>query len=234
MPKTDIKSPTHALVIFDLDGVLIDSEIINAEVTADCLQKIGWDVKSDEVIERFVGLSSNDIIISLKAMDSLVVPDDFLAIMRKRVLERLELELKEVEGTARALSSIPNPRCVASSSSIHRITRCLLTVKLLDQFGANLFSSELVQHGKPAPDLFLYASQSLQFPPTECIVVEDSVRGILAAKAAQMKVVAFLGATHARSSRYQKTILDAAPDLVCLSMRELPRVLACAESLSKP
>ncbi len=208
-----------------MDGVLVDSEIHNASVVTEYLQDLNIEICTDEVIFKYTGLSSADMLHELRQTTDIRVPEEFLEELTNRVLQRFETELKPVKGVQLALTKISQRRCVASSSRTTRIRKCLHIAGVLDYFEPNLFSAEQVKHGKPAPDLFLYASKALGFLPRDCIVVEDSPRGIAAAKAANMPVIGFVGASHAEFPWYIENVVASQPDVICRSMDELPNII---------
>jgi HAD superfamily hydrolase (TIGR01509 family) len=154
--------------------------------------------------------------------------DDHLEAIRARMRQRFSAELRPVPHVADALDRIVIPRCVASSSKPDRIRLSLEVTGLLESFAPYLYSSTMVEHGKPAPDLFLHAASSMGVRPEECVVVEDSPAGIEAARRAGMRVFAFVGGSHALPSRLREAVGTLSPDVVFDDMRLLPALLANA------
>lgn len=218
------------LIIFDLDGVLVDSELVNADVTSQYMSELGLDISSEEIANRFLGMSSRDMLTELSGTTRFSFPPDFLDNLSVRVLKAFETHLKPVAGALSTLSEIQTRRCVASSGRMFRIKRCLSLVGMTEHFGPNIFSAELVKFGKPAPDLFLRASKDLGVSCRECIVIEDSPRGIAAAKAARMPVIGFVGASHAQSPSYVAKIEESQPDRICHRMIDLRDAIASLQA----
>lgn len=217
--------PAHiALVIFDCDGVLVDSEVIAQRVDAQCLTEAGFPVTPDEVCRRFAGKSASAIANELAAQYGRHPAPDLDDIRRAMVMAALRKELRPMPGVAEALAEIQLPRCVASSSHPERIALALRTVGLHGFFGDHIFSATMVKRGKPAPDLFLYAAEKMGTDPARCLVVEDSHFGVEAAKAARMRVVGFVGGAHCRAGHSEK-LLSAGAEQVLKSMAELPPIL---------
>jgi HAD superfamily hydrolase (TIGR01509 family) len=212
------------LIIFDCDGVLVDSEILSARIEAEALGAAGIRVSAEEMLERFTGIASRDAYAILEAEQGTGLPVGF----GRQVLERLhaafEEELAAVRGIAAALDAIDLPVCVASSSEPARIERSLRIVGLHERFAGNLFSAAMVAHGKPAPDLFLYAAERMGVAPAGCVVIEDSVPGVRAGVAAGMRVIGFAGASHCRAGHGDRLRIAGA-GTVLTDIAELPRSL---------
>jgi HAD superfamily hydrolase (TIGR01509 family) len=209
------------LVIFDCDGVLVDSEPLSLDVLVRVLGNAGVDMDAEEATERFLGKSLKTMSDILHEEYGLAVDDHFLEEMRLDLYQRFRRELQPVAGIADALDELDIARCVASSSQMERIRLSLTITGLIDRLEPHLFSAPMVENGKPAPDLFLYAAEKMQTPPENCIVIEDSPAGIEAAQAAGMRVFAFAGASHAKSERHLATLQQLEPDVLFDDMREL-------------
>jgi HAD superfamily hydrolase (TIGR01509 family) len=209
------------LVIFDCDGVLVDSEPISIAVLVEALAAAGVRMSEDEALERFLGRSLKSMSEILHEEYGLAIDAAFLDAMRKVLYERFRAELKAIDGIAETVERLGIPHCVASSSQPERIRLSLSVTGLLDRFEPNIFSASMVTRGKPAPDLFLHASAAMGVAPARCVVVEDSPAGIAAAKSAGMRVVAFTGGSHARTPRHRETLLSLGPDVLFDDMREL-------------
>jgi HAD superfamily hydrolase (TIGR01509 family) len=179
------------LVIFDCDGVLVDSERLVVRAEAQILTSLGWPMTESEVIDRFVGRSAPYMRGEIERV--LGHPIDWETEFEARYREMFERELVAVDGVAEALEQIGVPICVASSGSHEKIRFSLGLTGLLDTFGERIFSVDDVDNGKPAPDVFLYAAKQMQVSPTRCAVIEDSVSGVTAGLSAGMSVFAYAG-----------------------------------------
>jgi len=209
------------LVIFDCDGVLVDSEPISIAVLVEAIGQAGGSITMDEAYDRFLGRSLSTIIGLLAKDYGLVAGEGFLEQMRHDLYSRFERELQPITGIAKALDHLDIPRCVASSSQPERIRLCLDVVGILPKLEPNIFSATMVKNGKPAPDLFLFAADKMKTDPKDCIVIEDSPMGIEAAKAAGMRVFAFTGGSHASNSSHLNAISKLEPDLIFDAMDNL-------------
>jgi len=187
-------------VIFDCDGVLIDSEVIAVEVETTLLAEHGLHYEIPEFIARFMGMSDKAFYAALSE-DSILrlgraLPDDFKARVDagKRLLN--EQKLAAIAGIEFAVARLSLPKAVASSSETHHLDYKLHKTGLWDLFAPHIYSADHVTHAKPAPDLFLHAANALDVDPSDCLVVEDSVNGVKAALAANMRVWGFAGGGH--------------------------------------
>jgi len=213
------------LVIFDCDGVLVDSEVIACRAVSEALVEFGFTLPVDEIATRFVGTSTKDMYAALEREWCCVLPDALRARIRTRSREVFERELQPVKGVAEALDELSGRGCVASSSGPEAITYKLGRTDLLRYFGpAALFSSHMVSRGKPAPDLFLHAAERMETLPERCLVIEDSVPGVTAAKAAGMTAYGFTGASHCAAD-HKERLSAAGADLVFAEMRALPTLI---------
>jgi HAD superfamily hydrolase (TIGR01509 family) len=192
------------LVIFDCDGVLVDSEVVSFEAEAEVLAEIGIDVPADELMERFVGLSSASAFAILEREHGVALPPDFAERCRRRVLEAFDTRLRPIAGVEALLAGLTHRRCVASSSEPPRIRHSLTLAGILRYFDPYIFSATQVAHGKPAPDLFLFAAAQMGVAPERCIVIEDSVPGVTGARTAGMAVLGFTGGGHCRNGQAER------------------------------
>ena len=183
------------LLIFDCDGVLVDSEQLRCRVDAEMLTECGVPYSAEDVARDFTGVSLKDQIARIEAERGIRLPDDFADRLNRALFARFETDLRPIPGVLDAILSLPFPRCVASSSIPARIALSLRVTGLADLFDA-VFSSTEVARGKPAPDLFLHAATRMDADPDDCIVIEDSVAGVQAARAAGMRVIGFTGGAH--------------------------------------
>ena len=207
------------LAIFDCDGVLVDSERIAVRVDAVVLGRLGWQLTEAEIIERFMGRSEAYMVGEIEAALGRQLSTDWDAEFAPLYREAIEAELQPVDGVVDALARITTPICVASSSTHERIRFTLRLTGLLERFDGRIFSATDVAHGKPAPDLFLHAAASLGADSSRCAVIEDSIYGIQAARAAGMRAFGYAGGlTPAERLRGPGTTVFA-------DMRELPALL---------
>ncbi|MFJ7984636.1 HAD family hydrolase [Streptomyces sp. NPDC096351] len=184
--------PTE-LVIFDCDGVLVDSERIYCRVDREVFASLGAEFTETEMVDLFVG-SPHDLLTSIvEERRGRPLEPDWQAPFRQRYEDALDAELTAVEGVADVLDGLSVPYCLASNGSHASIRRNLGRAGLLDRFEGRMFSARDVARGKPAPDLFLHAAAAMGVPPRHCAVVEDSPYGVRAARAAGMRVFGYTG-----------------------------------------
>ena len=208
------------MVIFDCNGVLVDSEPIAASVAAREFTRAGIPVTPEIVVRYFFGRRPADMFAAIEAATGRRLPPNFAATLSNATLARFQAELKPMPHTAYALTWLRGPKCVCSSSAIERIRVSLDTVDLARFFGPNVFSASDVPHGKPAPDLFLHAARRMNVRPADCVVVEDSPAGIGAATAAGMKSIGFVGGSHSGSALGQQLVTAGARTIIA-DMRQL-------------
>lgn len=180
-------------VIFDCDGVLVDSEVIALEIDHQMLAEIGWPLTKDQIIAAFLGKSDKYFVETVEAELGISLPENWASETTRRYREAFHESLKPVAGIEEALSLILIDKCVASSGTHEKMNFTLGLTGLLDHFDSKLFSSTQVSRGKPHPDLFLFAADQMGWQSSNCVVVEDSDAGVQAALAAGMKVVAYAG-----------------------------------------
>jgi HAD superfamily hydrolase (TIGR01509 family) len=185
------------MVIFDCNGVLVDSEPIAAAVAAEEFTRAGFPMTADFVSRHFTGRRPSDLFAAVETAFARKLPPNFGAVVAAGTLRRFRSELQAMPHMAYALTWLRGPKCVASSSTLDRVRVSLETTGLLRFFDTNLFSASEVRRGKPAPDLFLHVAAKMGVRPPDCIVVEDSPAGVAAAKAAGMTPIGFVGGTHA-------------------------------------
>ncbi|MEQ1934281.1 MAG: HAD family phosphatase [Fimbriimonadaceae bacterium] len=188
-------------IIFDCDGVLIDSEVIANQTERDYFADFGLEITTEEFMARYVGLSFKDMISDIQARVSRPVPSDVEAIVHKKIIAAFKGTLNPISGIEELVTSLTLPKAVASSSSIERLEFTLRLTELWDLFAPHIYSSSMVSRGKPAPDLFLLAAEKLGVEPGDCLVVEDSPLGVQGAKAAGMTVIGFVGGSHCGPDR---------------------------------
>ena len=213
------------LVLFDCDGVLVDSEPIALRLLLETLEAAGLHLSPAEADALFLGRSLATTREIVAKEYGLALPDTALDAMRRALYAAFRAELQPTPGIAETLDALPCPFCVASSSQPERIELSLTVTGLWPRFRDRAFSATMVKRGKPAPDLFLYAARALGYAPPACLVVEDSPAGISAAKAARMRVVAFTGGSHAASEDHRGRVAALRPDAVIAEMRALPALV---------
>ena len=213
------------LVIFDCDGVLVDSEPISNRILAGMLDEIGLPLSVEETTREFIGLSMDDCWRIIERRLGRALPADFAKRYDRQLLEESRRHLRPVPGLPQALERIDRPLCVASSGSLEKIRNSLELTGLLPRFANRLFSAEEVQHGKPAPDLFVHAARRMGAAVDRCVVIEDSARGVRAGVAAGMTVLGYTG-------RSAPSELAQAGARCFDEMRELPELLDAVASSS--
>jgi len=209
------------LVIFDCDGVLVDSEPLSIAVLVKAMREEGVVISEEEAYERFLGRSLATLVETLHREFNIFAGEAFLERIRSDLYARFRASLQPIKGMAETLDALDGPRCVASSSQLERIRLSLGVTGLLDRLEPDIFSATMVKRGKPAPDLFLYAAERMGAEPRHCIVVEDSPAGIMAAKAAGMTVFAFTGGAHANLQSYLAELRRLSPDVTFDVMPDL-------------
>ena len=210
------------LVIFDCDGVLVDSERIAVRVDALVLADLGWPLGEAEIVERFVGRPDEYMVAEIEARLGRRLPEGWEEPYRHLYREAFEAELRPVEGVVEALDGIDAmglPACVASSGTHEKMRQTLGLTGLYGRFEGRVFSSSEVEDGKPAPDLFLHAAERMGMAPASCAVVEASFWGVEAARAAGMRAFGYAGGLTSASR------LEGANTVVFEDMRELPALL---------
>lgn len=215
-----------ALVLFDCDGVLVDSEPISLRLFVEMLAGSGLEIDAATASDRFLGRSLASARTILAEDYDLLLSDAALEGMRTRLLAAFAAELQPIRGIAETLDALPCRFCVASSSLPERIELSLTVTGLWPRFEGRVFSSSMVANGKPAPDLFLHAASVLGAQPSDCLVVEDSPAGIVAAKAAGMRVVAFTGGGHATGADHRARIAGLEPDAIIDRIEALPSLVS--------
>jgi HAD superfamily hydrolase (TIGR01509 family) len=206
-------------VIFDCDGVLVDTEPAANVVLAELITEIGIPTTPEQSLATYMGRSWASCVEIVERELGRPAPDDFGERYRAGVRAAWERELRPVPGVVEALDAIELPSCVASSGEHERMRLTLGLTGLLPRFEGRLFSATEVEHGKPAPDLFLHAAARMGFEPATTVVVEDTVPGVQAGRAADMRVLAFARLVPAAD-------LAAAGGEVFDDMRALPDLLA--------
>lgn len=219
------KQDTAELVIFDCDGVLVDSEIISVRAHAKALQSAGIAITEETLRSRFTGVPDREMYETIEAETGAVLPDNHDADVRAAIRTAYDRDLKAIPGVEHAVRNLSLPRCVASSATPDKLRHGLVVTGLWSLFEPHVFSASMVARGKPAPDLFLHAAQEMCVPPAATVVIEDSVAGVTAGIKAGMLVLGFCGGSHC-DARTAKALLAAGATHVFDSMRDLGQIIA--------
>jgi len=191
------------LIVFDCDGVLVDSEIISANVLVEYLGSLDIHIEYDYVQSQYLGRSFSYVVEDVTDKYNVSLPDNLEEIYQQKLQHAFNNELKPIQGIADILSHLSVDYCLASSSSLKRIKNSLDITSLTQWFRDRIFSAEQVENGKPAPDLFLLAADVMAYSPDNCLVIEDSLSGVQAAKTAGMEVIRFIGGSHLKHKKTQ-------------------------------
>jgi len=215
----------YGLVIFDCDGVLVDSEVISCRVHAETLTRHGYPITAEEVRARFLGRSARDANAEIERELGRPLPAAYDPERRAALLAALAESTEAIPHIHAALDAIAAPVCVASSGTHDKIFTTLTRAGLYGRFAPHVFSAFQVKAGKPAPDLFLFAAAEMATAPRRCVVVEDSPSGVIAGRAAGMTVIGFTGGSHCRVGDAAR-LRDAGACLVINDMRALSQAIA--------
>ena len=213
------------LVIFDLDGVLVDSEIVMARLLTERLRTAGIAIDTPTLIRRFHYTPIETIPKRLGREQGVTVADDLVADLWEVYYRVLETELNAIAGAEETVAALGLPKCIASGSRPENLRWKLQHVGLLDHFEPALFSAFDVPHGKPAPDVFLHAAARMKARPESCLVIEDAVVGVQAARAAGMPVLGFAGGGHWYPGM-EESLAAAGADAVLSDLRDLAGMIA--------
>lgn len=189
--------PAPDLVIFDCDGVLVDSEVIATRVDAEMITKAGFPITAEEIAQRFSGLTFRDILLTVEKEANVPLKASLIDEHRKALQEALSREVTMIEGAGRVAAAVPK-RCVCSNSRLDSVEMMLERVGMKPLFKDMIFSASTIAETrpKPAPDIFLHAAQAMNAAPANTFVIEDSVHGVSGAVAAGMRVIGFTGGGH--------------------------------------
>lgn len=217
-------------VIFDCDGVIVDSEILACRAVAELIAFYEPRADIEALVERLVGTSDDMIVKAVAAQYGTIFPDD----IRQRAIDAIDTvlaggDLRALPGITEMVAALRVPKAVASNSHRARVDRSIALAGLTQAFGPHVYTPEVVELPKPAPDLYLLAAERLGVRPSRCAVIEDSVTGSTAGLAAGMTVIGFLGGGHIHPGHEAK-LRAIGVDLFCRRMDELPGVLALAEA----
>ena len=212
------------LIIFDCDGVLVDSEVISCRVHAEVLTRHGYPITAEQVRQRFLGRTSVDATIEVERELGRPLAEAYEVERQTTLFAALAEAVEAIPHLHGALDVIDTRKCVASSAVHEKIFTSLSRVKLYERFAPNIYSGSQVKFGKPAPDLFLFAAEQMNVPPARCLVIEDSVAGVTGGTAAGMMVFGFHGGSHCGPDTAE-TLRAAGAAVTFDDMRQLPDLI---------
>jgi HAD superfamily hydrolase (TIGR01509 family) len=213
------------LIIFDCDGVLIDSEVLACSAVHQQLRQHGISLDLAEVMQRFLGRSLAEVARHYEATLGRAMPEIFVTDLRRDIESAFSAGLAAMPHIESVLKALDIPHCLASSSDLARIKFSLNLVGLSPYFESRIFTAGMVAHAKPAPDLFLLAAATMQREPRRCLVIEDSASGVTAGKAAGMSVWGFVGGSHYKDRDGAGHLLASGADRVFAHMSEIEQAL---------
>lgn len=218
--------PKPNLIIFDCDGVLIDSEIIASRVELDMLKEHGYECDEMEHIKRFTGLNFSQTIKIIEQESGRYYPDELDDKIEAEIDNRLWRSVVALPGAGDVLDQLDQPRCICSNSSAERLKLSLTKVELWDRFRPYVFSAQTLPDiaVKPAPDIFLHAAKEFEVLPQECVVIEDSAHGVSGAVAAGMRVIGYVGASHSYPGHGDQ-LVDAGAETIIRHLGEITKVV---------
>ena len=227
--------PSPDLIIFDCDGVLVDSEIIAARVDAALLTEAGYPVDAADVAERFSGLPFREILLEVERESGTPLSASLIERSSKELDRRLGREVRAVEGAARVLQAMQVPYCICSNSPASRIEITLRTSGLAPLLKGPVFSAYDLEGiaTKPAPDVFLHAAQHFGANPANTFVLEDSVHGVHGAVAAGMRAIGFTGASHSWPGHGEK-LIEAGAETVINRFALFPDIVDALAGMAEP
>ncbi|CAN7425350.1 HAD family phosphatase [Mesorhizobium amorphae] len=225
--------PQPDLVIFDCDGVLVDSEIIAARIEAELLTSAGYEISPEELAETYAGLTFKDIMMRVEEKSAIPFQVSLIDRAEELVDRKLRSDVRAIDGVREAVAAVTVPRCICSNSRSERIEFMLEKVHLLPFFAGRIFSAMETPTGKtkPAPDVFLLAAEKLNAKPENTFVIEDSVHGVAGARAAGMRVIGFTGAGHSYPG-HADALTEAGAETVIRRWAELKSVIAALSEWS--
>ncbi|GGL66288.1 hydrolase [Microlunatus endophyticus] len=206
----------RTLIVFDCDGVLVDSERLMQDIDLRMIADLGWPITREEIFEQHLGRSEPFVDANIARHIGHPVPESFVLERRQAHAEAFRQSLAAVPGVETVIARLQAAgfgTCVASSGTHERIRLVLGLTGLRHYFADRIFSADDVEHSKPAPDLFLHAAASLGYEPSACIVVEDSPSGVTGAKAAGMRAVAFCALTPVTAMRSADVVITGMAQL---------------------
>lgn len=209
----------YKCVIFDCDGILVDSEAISTQVLVDMADEMGLSISFDEVIHEFSGKSFHSIVSYFNERIEENLPENFEQLFRKKTFAAFKSDLQPIQGIHNVLNELSVPFCVASSGPREKIILNLTKVNLINRFSEDrIFSSYEIESWKPDPDIYLFAAKKMGYEPSECAVVEDSIYGVTAAITGGFETFAY-------TNNYNKDSLESLGAVVFDSMEDLGNLL---------
>ncbi|RAZ92826.1 HAD family hydrolase [Mesorhizobium hawassense] len=226
--------PQPDLVIFDCDGVLVDSEIVAARIEAELLTAAGFEISAEELSETYAGLTFKDIMLRVEEKSQIPFQASLIDRAEELVDRKLRADVRIIDGAREAVAAVTAPRAVCSNSRTERVEFMLEKVRLLPFFAGRIFSGLDIpsKKPKPAPDVFLYAAERLGANPKDTFVIEDSVHGIAGARAAGMRVIGFTGAGHSYPG-HADALTEAGAETVIRRWAELNGTIAALSEWSE-
>ncbi|MDK9695621.1 MAG: HAD-IA family hydrolase [Siculibacillus sp.] len=213
------------LVIFDCDGVLIDSEIVVARLEAEAMTELGLPMTVEAVCARFAGTTTKEVWETVEHELGRPLPPGFVAAHLAHVRDVFSRDLRAVPGARAMVEGLGLPACVASSTRLPSLIDNLATCGLAELFDGRIYSASQVKRAKPAPDVFMFAASQMGADPVDCLVIEDSVAGVTAARRAGMNVVGFVGAGHVTAGLADRLRTAGAAEIFA-THADLPRIVA--------
>jgi len=213
------------LIIFDCDGVLIDSEIVAARLEAEAITALGLPMTAQEICTRFAGTTTREVWATLERELGRPLPAGFFETHLAHVRDVFSREIEAIPGVHTVIERLEVPYCVASSTQLPSLITNLGTAGLAHLFDGHLYSASQVKRPKPAPDVFLFAASQMGSDPADCLVIEDSLAGVTAARRAGMPVIGFTGGSHVGPGHAERLIEVGAASTFD-SMTDLPAILA--------
>ena len=222
------------LVIFDCDGVLVDSEIIAARVEAELLTAAGYPIEAEDLAQTYAGLTFRDIMLRIEQESQQLFQATLITEAEKLVDKRLKAEVRAIEGAHEAVAAVSAPYCICSNSSAERLEAMLTRTHLFSFFKGKIFSSldTPSKKPKPSPDVFLHAASAMKADPRKTFVIEDSVHGVAGAKAAGMRVIGFTGASHTHPG-HADMLMEAGAETVIRRWADFNPVLVALSEWSE-
>jgi HAD superfamily hydrolase (TIGR01509 family) len=222
------------LILFDCDGVLVDSEIIAAQVESKLLQEAGFDITAEDMCIRFAGMDWMNILLTIEKEADIPISAALIDKSEKLLDQALARRVKIIDGVRFALSKLTEQRCICSNSSSQRLDMMLTKVGLKPYFDPHVYSAKDLGPGltKPKPDIYLHGAKIFGVDPSRCLVVEDSVHGVHAARAAGMRVIGFSGGSHTYPTHADR-LTDAGAETVIARMAELPEMVEALKNWSE-
>mgnify|MGYP000108363224 CR=1 FL=1 len=222
------------LILFDCDGVLVDSEIIAAEVESKLLRDSGFDITPEDMCIRFAGMDWKSILLTIEKESDIPISAQLLDKSEKLLDAALGRRVKMIEGVPYALSKLSERRCICSNSSSHRLDLMLTKVGLKPFFEGHVYSAKDLgpDRTKPRPDIYIHGAKQFGAEPSRCLVIEDSVHGVHAARAAGMRVIGFTGGSHTYATHADR-LTDAGAETVISRMVELPQMVHALKSFNE-